>query len=209
MVGLFLRLSLRHEQLRQHPGNDRCPTQHKTCNPQRQKDPGPTDQPTIIPGQLGPTHGYTEPWRFVVYSADAVQQFCHQHAEMYKDNTPPEKFNPAKYQKQQHNGDKTSHIIAVYMQRGNNPNITALEETCATAAAVQNILLGAEALGISILWSTGGAVLQPAMKDYLGLDEEDRMIGLLYMGYTDEPASPGRRTPIEAKTKWINNITKS
>ena len=156
-----------------------------------------------------PTHGYTEPWRFVVYSGDAVQQFCHQHAEMYKDNTPPEKFNPAKYQKQQHNGDKTSHIIAVYMQRGNNPNITALEETCATAAAVQNILLGAEALGISILWSTGGAVLQPAMKDYLGLDEEDLMIGLLYMGYTDEPASPGRRTPIEAKTKWINNITQS
>ena len=156
-----------------------------------------------------PTHGYTEPWRFVVYSGDAVQQFCHQHAEMYKDNTPPEKFNPAKYQKQQHNGDKTSHIIAVYMQRGNNPNITALEETCATAAAVQNILLGAEALGISILWSTGGAVLQPAMKDYLGLDEEDLVIGLLYMGYTDEPATPGKRTPIEAKTKWINNITQS
>ena len=154
-----------------------------------------------------PTHGYTEPWRFVVYSGDAVQQFCHQHAEMYKDNTPPEKFNPAKYQKQQHNGDRTSHIIAVYMQRGNNPNITALEEICATAAAVQNILLGAEALGIGILWSTGGAVLQPAMKEYLGLDEEDLMIGLLYMGYTDEPVTPGRRTPIEAKTKWINTIT--
>jgi len=153
-----------------------------------------------------PTHGYTEPWRFVVYSGDAVQQFCHQHAEMYKDNTPPEKFNPAKYQKQQHNGDKTSHIIAAYMQRGNNPNITALEEICATAAAVQNILLGAEALGIGVLWSTGGAVLQPAMKDYLGLEEEDLVIGLLYMGYTDEPATPGRRTPIEAKTKWINNI---
>jgi nitroreductase len=153
-----------------------------------------------------PTHGYTEPWRFVVYSGDAVQQFCHQHAEMYKDNTPPEKFNPAKYQKQQHNGDKTSHIIAVYMQRGNNPNITTLEEICATAAAVQNILLGAEALGIGVLWSTGGAVLQPAMKEYLGLDEEDLVIGLLYMGYTDEPATPGRRTPIEAKTKWINNI---
>lgn len=154
-----------------------------------------------------PTHGYTEPWRFVVYSGDAVQQFCHQHAEMYKDNTPPEKFNPAKYQKQQQNGDKTSHIIAVYMQRGNNPSITALEEICATAAAVQNILLGAEALGIGVLWSTGGAVLQPAMKEYLGLDEEDLMIGLLYMGYTDEPATPGRRSPIEAKTKWINDIT--
>jgi nitroreductase len=153
-----------------------------------------------------PTHGYTEPWRFVVYSGDTVRLFCRQHAEMYKYNTPPEKFNPAKYEKQQHNGDKTSHIIAVFMQRGANPNITALEEICATSAAVQNILLGAEALGISVLWSTGGSVLEPAMKEYLGLNEEDLVIGLLYMGYTDEPPAQGRRTPIEAKTKWVNNI---
>lgn len=153
-----------------------------------------------------PTHGLTEPWRFVVYSGDAVRQFCRQHAEMYKQNTPPEKFNPAKYEKQLHNGDKASHLIAVYMQRGSSPNITALEEICATAAAVQNILLGAETLGLAVLWSTGGAVLQPVMKNYLGLAEEDIMIGLLYMGYTDEPAIPGRRTPVETKTKWINNI---
>jgi nitroreductase len=153
-----------------------------------------------------PTHGLTEPWRFIVYSGDAVRQFCHQHAEMYKQNTPPEKFNPAKYEKQQHNGDKASHVIAVYMQRGSSSNITALEEICATAAAVQNILLGAESLGLAVLWSTGGAVLQPVMKKYLGLAEEDIMIGLLYMGYSDEPATPGRRTPVETKTKWINAI---
>ncbi len=154
-----------------------------------------------------PTHGLTEPWRFIVYSGDAIHQFCQQHADMYKQSTPPEKFNPAKYEKQQHNGDKTSHIVAVYMQRGNNSNITVLEEICATAAAVQNILLGAETLGISVLWSTGGAVLQPAMKEYLGLGEEDLIIGLLYMGYTDDPTASGRRTPVESKTKWIDNLT--
>jgi nitroreductase len=153
-----------------------------------------------------PTHGLTEPWRFVVYSGDAVQQFCRRHAELYRQNTPPEKFNPAKYEKQQHNGDKASHLIAVYMQRGGNPNITVLEEICATAAAVQNILLGAEALGIAVLWSTGGMILQPAINQYLGLREEDLVIGLLSLGYTDEPAKPGRRTAIEEKTKWISTL---
>jgi len=151
-----------------------------------------------------PTHANTEPWRFIVYSGDAVQQFCHRHAELYRQNTPPEKFNTAKYEKQQHNGDKASHLIAVYMQRGSNPNITELEEICATAAAVQNILLGAETLGIAVLWSTGGSTLAPVMKEFLGLGQEDRMIGLLYMGYTDEPFKPGRRLlPIESKTKWV------
>ena len=153
-----------------------------------------------------PTHGLTEPWRFVVYSGDAVREFCHQQADIYRNATTPEKFNAAKYDKQLHNGDNASHLIAVYMQKGANPNIPALEEICATAAAVQNILLGAQALGIAVLWSTGGNVLLPVMKEYLDLGPEDIMIGLLSLGYTDEPARPGRRTPIEAKTKWIENL---
>jgi nitroreductase len=150
-----------------------------------------------------PTHGFTEPWRFIVYSDDAVKKFCADQAELYKLNEPPASFNAAKYDKQLHNGDNTSHLVAAYMKRGANPNIPELEELCATAAAVQNILLGAEALGIATLWSTGGMVLRPEMKDYLGLDEADRMIGVLSLGYTDQAPGPGKRGPVEAKTKWI------
>jgi nitroreductase len=150
-----------------------------------------------------PTHGLTEPWRFVVFSGEAVRRFCHDHAEMYRQSTPPDKFNPSKYEKQRHNGDMASHLIAVYMKRHPDSNIPALEEICATAAAVENILLGAETLGIAVLWSTGGAIQQPAMKDYLGLGEGDMMIGLLYMGYTDEPVKPGRRSPAEEKVRWV------
>ncbi|HEY4338071.1 MAG TPA: nitroreductase [Puia sp.] len=153
-------------------------------------------------GNWAPTHANTEPWRFIVYSGDAVQQFCHEHAELYKQYTPSEKFATAKYEKQQHNGDKASHLIVVYMKRGDNPNIAVLEEICAAAAAVENILLGAEALGIAVLWSTGGMVLHPAMKDYFSLGGEDVVLGMLYMGYTDEPAKPGRRGPVEDKTRW-------
>jgi nitroreductase len=153
-----------------------------------------------------PSHGLTEPWRFIIYSGQAVRQFCHQHAEQYRQTTPPDKFVPAKYEKQAHNGDLASHLIIVYMKRGANPGIPALEELCATAAAADNILLGAEALGIAVLWSTGGTVLQPVMKEYLGLGPEDVILGLLYLGYTDEPRRPGKRTPITEKTKWITAI---
>src|SRR6202042_248544 len=132
-----------------------------------------------------PSHGLTEPWRFIVYSGPAVREFCGQHAEQYRQITPPDKFAAVKYEKQAHNGDLASHLILVYMQRGTNPGIPALEEICATAAAADNILLGAEALGIAVLWSTGGTVLQPVMKEYLGLRPEDSILGLLYLGYTD------------------------
>jgi nitroreductase len=150
-----------------------------------------------------PTHGLTEPWRFVVYSGEAVRQFCHAHAELYRQSVPPEKFNAATYEKLQHNGDLASHLIAVYMHRTDNAKIPVFEEICATAAAVQNILLGVQARGMAVLWSTGGLTTQPEMKQYLGLREEDMMIGLLYLGYTDEPSRPGRRGPVEEKTRWV------
>jgi nitroreductase len=153
-----------------------------------------------------PSHGLTEPWRFVVYSGEAVRQFCHQHAEQYRRITPPDKFAEAKYEKQAHNGDHASHLILVYMKRGVNPNIPALEELCATAAAANNILLGAAAMGIAVLWSTGGTVLQPVMKDYLGLGPDDVILGLLYLGYTDESRRPGKRTAISEKTTWVTAL---
>ncbi len=150
-----------------------------------------------------PTHAHTEPWRFVVFGGDALKQFSKDHAELYKTNTPAEKFETAKYEKLLHNADNASHIIAVYMKRGANPKITVMEEICAVAAAVQNILLGASCLNLAALWSTGGLTFHPAMKAYLGLNEDDHMLGLLYLGYSDEIIKEGKRiVPLNEKVEW-------
>jgi len=149
-----------------------------------------------------PTHGRTEPWRFVVYSGDNVKEFCRQHAELYKANTAPEKFDQANYDKQFHNGDLASHIIIAIMQRGSLPKIPALEEIAATAIAVQNILLGATAAGITSFLSTSGMTHHPAMKDFLQLKQEDVVLGILYLGYSDEKVQGKRQTEIEEKVTW-------
>ncbi len=150
-----------------------------------------------------PTHAHTEPWRFVVFANEATQEFCKDHAELYKANTFVEKFETSKYEKLLHNGDHASHIIAVYMKRGTNSKITALEEICAVAAAVQNILLGASALNIAALWSTGGLTYHTAMKTYFNLNDEDHMIGLIYLGYADKAPKHGERIiPLKEKIDW-------
>lgn len=150
-----------------------------------------------------PTHAHTEPWRFIVFADDKVQQFCRDHAELYKANIPQEKFETSKYEKILHNGDYCSHIIAVYMQRGNNPKITTVEEICAVAASVQNLLLGASCLNIAALWSTGGVTYHAAMKKYFYLKDEDQMIGLIYLGYTDQEPKKGERiVSLDKKIEW-------
>lgn len=151
-----------------------------------------------------PTHGRTEPWRFKVYANEGVSTFCEAHAALYKTNTDPEVFTTAKFENLQKLGSQTSHIIGVYMQRQVPAKIPLVEEIAATAAAIQNILLGAEALGISALWSTGGMTHHPALKSFWGLADEDVVMGLLYLGYSNEPAAPGKRNGTAAeKTSWI------
>lgn len=148
-----------------------------------------------------PTHGFTEPWRFVVYENPA--EFCQQHADLYKQNTSAEDFNETVYGNLQHQGDKASHVIIAIMQRGDLPKIPAFEEMASVSTAVQNILLGATALNMASYWGTGGAILKPAMKSFLQLREEDQVMGVLYLGYADEHPEGKRTIPLETKIKWI------
>jgi nitroreductase len=149
-----------------------------------------------------PTHGRTEPWRFIVYAGDKVKEFCYQHAELYKALTPTANFEQGNYDKQLHNGDLASHLIIAIMQRGNSPKIPALEEIAATAAAMQNILLGATAAGITSFWSTSGMTHHSAMKDFLKLKKEDTVMGIIYLGYSDEVSEGKRQTSMDVKVTW-------
>jgi len=148
-----------------------------------------------------PTHGFTEPWRFTVYANPP--DFCHQHAELYKQNTSAEDFVEGVYHNLYNQGDKASHVIITVMKRGDLPKIPVIEEMEAVACAIQNILLGATALDIASFWSTGGMALKPAMKEFLDLDEDDHLVGIIYLGYVDESPTGSRKIPLEAKVKWI------
>lgn len=149
-----------------------------------------------------PTHGRTEPWRFIVYSGDKVREFCYEHAELYKAHTPPEKFDQEKYKKQMHYGDLASHAIVVIMQRGNLPKIPALEEIAATAMAIQNILLAATAKNFASFLSTGGMTHAPAMKSLLNVKEEDLVMGTVYLGFSDEKIEGKRQSAMDEKVTW-------
>lgn len=151
-----------------------------------------------------PNHGNTEPWRFFIWGGrEKVDQFCQQHADLYKANTPEETFNPTTYQNLSTQGAKASHVMIAVMQRGGNDKIPVLEEIAATAAAIENLLLGAQAMGVAAYWGTGGQILKPSLKIWLGLREEDTVLGMLYLGKTDTQKEGSRKIPLEEKMKWM------
>ena len=151
-----------------------------------------------------PTHGRTEPWRFFVYSGEALARVCTDHAEMYRSAAGPENFMVSKYDSLKNMSHTVSHLVVVGMQRTPMTKIPFLEEYAAVSAAVQNILLMAHSLGIAAIWSTGGMALKPEMKAYLGLQQqEDEVVGFIYLGKTDKEDIPAtRKTPVADKIHW-------
>ncbi len=149
-----------------------------------------------------PTHKFTEPWRFVVYAPERVKGFCLEHAALYRAHTPADAYEQAKFDKLLNLGNKTSHIVMVYMRRTAGTKLPEWEEVAAVACATQNLLLGAHDLGIAAFWSTGGMTNHPAMKPWLGLEETDKPMGILYLGYADEQVAGVRRIPLAEKIRW-------
>jgi nitroreductase len=151
-----------------------------------------------------PTHARTEPWRFIVFSNNKTKEFALRHANLYKEVEDPSKFTQQKYDNLVKLGQNVSHIIIVWMKRIENHKIPVIEEVCATAAATENLLLSATAKRIATFWSTSGMTHHPVLHSEFNLGEEDKILGILYLGYTDEPFREGTRMiPLSDKIEWI------
>ena len=158
----------------------------------------------IAMADWAPTHARTEPWRFIVFNSALVSAFCESHANLYKNNPGEVPFNQVKYNNLLHAGDNASHVIVAYMKRVASHKIPEIEEIAAASCAVQNLLLAATANGIVSFWSTSGMTHHEAFKEHFDLEEEDRVLGLLYLGYSNEPVKEGFRTiPLAEKVRWV------
>lgn len=149
-----------------------------------------------------PTHARTEPWRFVVFTGDALERLASFFQSIYKESAPAESFNESKYQKQRENIVQSSHVIAIIMKRQETAKIPEVEEVCAVACAVQNMYLTATAYGVGCYWSTGGPTFKPQGKAFFNLGENDKLLGFMYVGNYDGELPEGRREPIEDKVTW-------
>jgi nitroreductase len=151
-----------------------------------------------------PTHARTEPWRFIVIGPTRAKEFAKRHANLYKQHTEPSAFTPEKFNKLISLGVNVSHIVIAWMKRVPTKKIPVIEEICATSAAIQNLLLTATSKSIASFWSTSGLTHHPAMKDEFKLGDEDLILGIIYLGYSDEPFKEGNRMiPLSEKIEWL------
>lgn len=150
-----------------------------------------------------PTHGFTEPWRFVVYKGDAKARLGKFLADYDQADVNAEDFNQIRYQRLADRPATASHVIGIAMKANTNPKIPELEDLCAVAMAVQNMWLMAHALGLGAYWSTGSVAFSDEFRDFMGFDDTHQALGLFYIGKPNKENPKGRRlSGIETKVRW-------
>jgi nitroreductase len=154
-------------------------------------------------GHWAPTHGLNQPWRFNVFTGEARVRLADTLQSIYDKTTPEGEFRPEKRAKLREGILQAPVSIVVTAQTESGGKISRLDEICATACAVQNILLSAHQRGIGSYWSTPPAACREEFTKWLGLDSKHISVGLVYLGYPkDGPAPKSIRVPLEERVTF-------
>lgn len=167
----------------------------------------------IIPDELiwqilenanrAPTHKLTQPWRFIVFSGEGLRAFAQLQVEQYK-QFAGENFKEKKLKNLVEYPLMSSHVIVVGMKRTTVISIPEEEEVLAVGCAIENIYLSLTAYGLGGYLSTGSVSFLNESKEYFGLAENDKLLGIFFVGYPANLSNPlSKRNPVAEKVKWI------
>lgn len=145
-----------------------------------------------------PNHHLTQPWRFFVLHGEA-------RAALGEVLASDPTLSPSKREAVRQKPFRAPVIVVVAVEP--DPQRPLMDEVAAGAAAVQNLLLAAHALGLGAVWRTGRAVENPAVKRFLGLSDRAVLLGFVYLGFPAAVPEPPPRRPARAVTVWFDAET--
>jgi len=152
-----------------------------------------------------PNHHKVEPWRFFVLAGKARIELGaimeHSLAARMKDTTSDKA--QAALQKERDKPLRSPVLIVVVAEHPKQPNVIDIENVAATAAAVQNMLLTAEEMGLACMWRTGDAANDPHVKQWLDIAPEDHIVAFVHVGFSAIPHLERRPAHAETKTAWL------
>jgi len=152
-----------------------------------------------------PNHHLNEPWRFFVLAGEARERFGRAMAEDACRSLPDPNGEQARAlaEGQMKKALRSPIIIAVAVDPPSGPKIVDVEDVCAVACGIQNLMLVATARGLATKWSTGLSAQSEHIKQFFGLTPEHQLLGFIYLGYPNDERTVPARTTHHEKSTWL------
>lgn len=150
-----------------------------------------------------PNHHLTEPWRFHVLCGKARDEMGAMVADRLESELDPDDPASAPSIRSARVRLRRSPVVIVVSQVWSDDPVTNLEDYASVCCATQNLMLAAHAEGLATKWRTGEMCDFAASKDFLGLDQKDRIVGYIYLGQPSPAIGPDRRERQPAHVEWL------
>ena len=131
-----------------------------------------------------PDHGRMVPWRFILIRDAARARLGALLGQRQLERNP--EAEPAVVEKDRARFSHAPLIIVVVSHRKPYQKVPEREQLLSAAAACQNLMLSAHALGFGAQWLTGWAAYDTVIQRELGLLEHEDIVGFVHVGTAGE-----------------------
>ena len=157
---------------------------HKTFGPE------PLERATLLElldvARFAPTHHMREPWRFRVVGPRALGT-----------------LKEAAGEKEAAKLDRAPTLVVASASLSGDL-VQDEEDVCATAAAIQLVLLAATERGLASYWRTPAVLRTRKGREALGIPHGERALGLLHFGTPGREPAPRERAPVGSYVHFLD-----
>lgn len=166
-------------------------------SPKRLVEPGPSaDQleALLALAAAAPDHGMLTPWRFVLVPEAQRPRLAEVFALALIDRDPGATVDQIESAREKAHRAPLL-LVAVACLGARDPDIPALERMVSMGAAIQNILLGAHALGFGAGLTSGQAMASPRLHRLLELGDGETPVCCVNIGTVEKRRASPRARP--------------
>ncbi len=164
-------------------------------------EPGPDlkhIEQAIRAALCAPDHRALQPWRYLVVSGAARERLAAIYVASQQAAQPQR--SAAEIERLRQQPLRAPTLIVAILRPSQDAAVPMHEQWLSMGAAVQNLLLALHAQGFAAIWRTGALATDAAVRSALGVQAEESIAALVYVG--SPPPAPRRAERPQAQSFW-------
>lgn len=142
-----------------------------------------------------PTHGLREPWRFIFVSSEQKEGFIDQLVQTF----------PKEMQENRRNYFSQPAAFLIVVMKEDPRQKQWEEDYGAVSSLIQNFQLLAWEQKLGVVWKTNPHIYDPKVRELVGVEPGEKIVGFLHLGYFEETPKAMPRTPVKEKLTVYKN----